>query len=95
MKLSIVVILGLLTATYSHAGIGSMSSFTDLVQQGVTWLQAIGLIVACGGLILAGMRYVSGEHDAKDRIKSALIGASVIAGASLIMEFIKTTLGTR
>lgn len=93
MKLNIVVILGLLTATYSHAGIEGMSNFTNLIRDGVTWLQAISLLLAMGGFILAGMRFISGEHDAKDTLKKAFIGACVCSGASVIMEVIKSTLG--
>ena len=85
--------LFLLSTGVFAAGIGNMGKFTDLVKVTCTWLQGIGLAVAMGGFVLAGMRFISGEHDAKDKVKSALIGSAIIAGASVIVSFIGDSFG--
>lgn len=84
--------LFLLSTYVFAAGVGGMDRFTGLVDTTCKWLQGLGLAMAMGGFVLAGMRFLSGEHDAKEKVKSALIGSSIIAGASIIIGFIKGAL---
>lgn len=71
------------------AGVGGMSKFTDLMKTTMDWLQGVGLVVATGGFVLAGLRYVTGDQDAKQWAKSAFIGCALIAGAAVLVGFIK------
>lgn len=90
MRIFVVVLMIVFISVSAFAGgLGGMSKFSDLVKTAVDWLQGIGLAVAIGGVVLAGMRFISGEPDAKERVKSALIGSGIIAGASVIVGFIK------
>lgn len=85
--------LFLLSTCILAAGVGGgLDKFTNLIDTTCRWLQGLGLFAATGGLVLAGMRYISGEHDAKERVKSALIGSGIIFGASIIIGFIKSAL---
>ena len=90
MRVLVILLIGVFVSVSVFAGgIGGMNKFSELVKTAVDWLQGIGLAVAIGGVVLAGMRFISGEPDAKERVKSALIGSGIIAGASVIVGFIK------
>lgn len=58
------------------------------------WIQAIGVAVALGMLMIIGMRYVSAGADEKAKIKDQAItyvfGAFCIFAAVAILQIIKT-----
>lgn len=66
-----------------------LESFQNLTQTVITVLQAIGLTAAAGGFIFAGLKFNSGAPDAKDSAKNALIGSSLIAGAVVLVQFVR------
>ena len=49
----------------------------------------LGLQVAGIGILLAGVGYVFGKHDANEKLAKALIGTGIICAAGAIVATIK------
>lgn len=82
--------LFLLSTSVFAAGLSGMSQFEKLVQDACTWIQGIALLFATGGFVIAGMRFISGDHDAKEKVKNVVIGSACIAGAGIFVGVIKS-----
>jgi NADH:ubiquinone oxidoreductase subunit 6 (subunit J) len=85
--------LSLLVARVAFAqSYGGLSQFTSLASSVLTFVQAIALLGAVLGFIRAGAMYYQGDDRASSALKNAAIGTAVIAGATIIMQFIKSGL---
>ncbi|MFH1810560.1 MAG: hypothetical protein ABIJ09_17595 [Pseudomonadota bacterium] len=68
---------------------GDMGRFGDLINTGITWLQGLALAGCAIGFIRSGVMYNSGDPQARDAAKGAAMGAAVVAGAVIIVQFVK------
>lgn len=67
----------------------ALSVTRKLESQGSKLAFQIGIV----GLLLAGVYYALGRHDANDKLQKTLIGLFVIVGATIIAGTIKTWVG--
>ncbi|MFC1609851.1 TrbC/VirB2 family protein [Myxococcota bacterium] len=81
--------LTLVWASTAWAQVGDMSRFSTLAQTAITWLQGLALVGCVLGFIRVGYMYNQGDDRAPTSLKNTAIGTAIVAGAAVIMQFIK------
>ena len=66
-----------------------LEEFGTLGNKIITFLQFVGGIAATGGLIFAGIKFTSGDQQAKDYAIKVLIGSALIFCAVIVVNFVK------
>ena len=82
-----------LWAANALAQVGDMARFNSLANTSISWLQGIALLGAVAGFVRVGYMYTQGDDRASQSLKNTGIGAAIIAGATILMQFVKTQLG--
>lgn len=82
--------LVLLTPRLTLAAAEASSSVSSGITSAVPYLVGIGMSLSAVGLIRAGIKYNSGDPQAKEDAKSTLIGSVLILTASAIVGLLKT-----
>ena len=85
-----IVMALLLWASDAHAQMaGDLSRFNDLANSVITVVQGLALLGGVIGFVRVGVMYYQGDDRAPASLKNAGIGTAMVAGATIIMEFIK------
>jgi hypothetical protein len=82
------VVLLVLLASPALASAQSLS-IENGIQRAVPILVGIGMAVSAIGLVFAGIKFSSGDPQAKESAKSVLIGSVLIMSASAIVGAIR------
>lgn len=72
--------------------IGTMTRFNTLANTSISWIQGLALLGAVLGFVRVGYMYTQGDQHASESLKNTGIGAAIIAGATILMQFVKTQL---
>lgn len=87
-------IASLVVCADAHAQVGGdMNRFNTLAASGITWVQGLALLGCVLGFIRVGYMFSQGDDRAGPALKNTAIGTAIVAGATIIMQFIKAGLG--
>lgn len=81
-----------LGSTALAQNIGKLKKFDDTLHSVLTWAQGIGLALVVLGFVRVGVMYSQGDDRAPVHLKNTAIGGAIIAGAAIIVQFIKSNL---
>jgi uncharacterized membrane protein len=59
----------------------------------MTWVQMLGIVIAIGGGVFVGIKFVSGDENASKHLKNLIIGLVVIIGLPTIIKIISGFIG--
>jgi len=60
------------------------------ISNAVPYIVGIGMAVSAVGLVFAGIKFSSGDPQAKENAKSVLIGSILIMSASAVMGIVRS-----
>ena len=70
--------------------IGNMTRFESLASTAIRIVQGLALVGCVAGFIRVGLMYSQGDDRAPASLKNTGIGTAVVAGAAIIMEFVRS-----
>ena len=79
-------------ALADRGGAGVQNEVTDLIRNGISWMQKIAALLMVAGFVNAGTKFFSDEHadHAWASLKKATTGAIVVGAAVGLAEWIKS-----
>lgn len=87
------VSLALAAPRIAYAQVGDLQTFNSTATQAISWLQGIAMLGVVVGFIRVGWMYSQGDDRAPQAFRNTGIGGAVIAGATVLMQFIKNSIG--
>ena len=87
------VALAFAAPSIALAQVGDLQSFNTTATNLITWVQGLAMLGGVVGFIRVGYMYTQGDDRAAQALKNTGIGTAIIAGATILMQFIKNSIG--